>query len=285
MASASPGISMLNTATGSSPLMAACSAIFMAKVVLPMEGRPATMIRSPRLQAGGAFVEIVEACGDAGHRTFALKERVDAVDHLGQDVPNAHKPLLVPPTGLGDLEDQAFGLVQQFLAVAALGLEGRCDHIGTHPDQPAQHRPLTDDIGIGGNIGGRGCVLGEGADIAKAAGFLQKLRGLQPFAQSDDIQRKLALGEHGHAAIHEAMVVPVEIFFADAVGDLIPGLVVDHQAAQNGLFRLQGMGRYPQGSGFGGGTRFRHGSEFSSRVAVCRARLPAARKAGSASSH
>ncbi len=48
IASCSPGISMENTATGTCPLIAAFSAIFMAKVVLPMEGRPAMMTRSER---------------------------------------------------------------------------------------------------------------------------------------------------------------------------------------------------------------------------------------------
>ena len=42
----SEDISMLNMATRTPCLMAACSAIFIAKVVLPMEGLPATMIKS-----------------------------------------------------------------------------------------------------------------------------------------------------------------------------------------------------------------------------------------------
>ena len=40
-------ISMLNTATGSSSASAACSAILSAKAVLPIEGLPAIIIRSP----------------------------------------------------------------------------------------------------------------------------------------------------------------------------------------------------------------------------------------------
>ena len=37
---------MLNTATGSLSPSSACSARFIAKLVLPMDGRPATMTRS-----------------------------------------------------------------------------------------------------------------------------------------------------------------------------------------------------------------------------------------------
>ena len=40
------GISILNTSTGFSPWIAACSAIFIATVVFPIEGRPATMTKS-----------------------------------------------------------------------------------------------------------------------------------------------------------------------------------------------------------------------------------------------
>ena len=46
MASASAGISILNTRMGVPVLIRAFSTIFIAKVVLPIEGRPATIIRS-----------------------------------------------------------------------------------------------------------------------------------------------------------------------------------------------------------------------------------------------
>ena len=42
-----PDISMLNTATGSRFSTATCSATLSANAVLPMLGRPATMMRSP----------------------------------------------------------------------------------------------------------------------------------------------------------------------------------------------------------------------------------------------
>ena len=46
MISESAGISMLNTRMGLAWLRMACSTRFMAKLVLPMEGRPATITRS-----------------------------------------------------------------------------------------------------------------------------------------------------------------------------------------------------------------------------------------------
>ena len=61
MASESPGISMLNTATGASDLIAAFSAMFMAKLVLPIDGRPAIDDQVGRLQPGGHVVEVGEA--------------------------------------------------------------------------------------------------------------------------------------------------------------------------------------------------------------------------------
>jgi len=46
MVSDSPGISMLKTATGFMDLIATFSAMFIAKLVLPIEGRPAMTMRS-----------------------------------------------------------------------------------------------------------------------------------------------------------------------------------------------------------------------------------------------
>jgi len=42
------------------------------------------------------------------------------------------------------------------------------------------------------------------------------------------------------------MIVAVEIFGNDAIGDLIPGRGIQHQAAEYGLLRLDGMRRQPQ---------------------------------------
>ena len=47
MTSCAPPISIENTATGNLFSTATCSAILIEKAVLPMEGRPATMIKSP----------------------------------------------------------------------------------------------------------------------------------------------------------------------------------------------------------------------------------------------
>ncbi len=46
MAKESAGISIENTSTGLRLLIAACSAMFMTRVVLPIEGLPATIIKS-----------------------------------------------------------------------------------------------------------------------------------------------------------------------------------------------------------------------------------------------
>ena len=48
IAKESAGISIENTSTGCDPLIAACSATFMTKVVLPIDGRPATITKSDR---------------------------------------------------------------------------------------------------------------------------------------------------------------------------------------------------------------------------------------------
>ena len=56
----SADISMLKMAADFFEPSAAFSAMLTASVVLPMEGRPATMMRSPALQARGHLVELLE---------------------------------------------------------------------------------------------------------------------------------------------------------------------------------------------------------------------------------
>ena len=42
------------------------------------------------------------------------------------------------------------------------------------------------------------------------------------------------------------MIVAVKIFSDDAIGDLIPGGGIQHQTAEHGLLRLDGMRRQAQ---------------------------------------
>ena len=81
----SADISMLKIAADFFEPSAAFSAMLTASVVLPMDGRPATMIRSPGCRPRGHLVELLEPGRNAGQLAVGLVELVDPVDHVRQD--------------------------------------------------------------------------------------------------------------------------------------------------------------------------------------------------------
>jgi hypothetical protein len=92
-----------------------------------MEGLPATMIRSPGLQAGGLGVQVDEAGGHAGDFAgiVAVVEFVDAGDHFHQQRLHRLESLRGLGAGFLDLEHLGFGLIEDFRGAAAFGAEGR----------------------------------------------------------------------------------------------------------------------------------------------------------------
>jgi hypothetical protein len=55
-----------------------------------------------------------------------------------------------------------------------------------------------------------------------------------------------ALDQDRNGLENQSMIVAVKIFRDDAIGDLIPGGGIQHQAAKHGLLRLNGMRRQTQ---------------------------------------
>ena len=85
-------------------------AILVASAVLPMPGRPATMIKIGGLQAAHHAVEIVQAGGDAGQAPVTLLGVGRHVDGDGQRVGKALEPAFVA-AGFRDRIELALGLL------------------------------------------------------------------------------------------------------------------------------------------------------------------------------
>ncbi|MCY1180715.1 hypothetical protein D9M73_211790 [compost metagenome] len=95
------------------------------------------------------------------------------------------------------------------------------------------------------------------------------MRGLaflvQLLGQGHDVHRHVLIGQFGDRTEDQAVVMPVEVAIGDLIKHPLPGVVVQHQATEHGLFGLDGMRRYLQGCGlqvklFGGGDLV-HGHE------------------------
>ena len=66
---------------------------------------------------------------------------------------------------------------------------------------------------------------------------------LQPFGQGHHVERLVVVREYLECAVDRAVVPPVEIVGGNALCDVGPGIVIQHQAAEYGLLGLDGMRR------------------------------------------
>ena len=194
------------------------------------------------LEAGGHLVEIGEAGGQAGDGLVALKEDLDALHGPAEEAAQGLEAATAALFLLGDLEDPPFRLVQQLRHLPALGVEGDVADAGADGDELAQHRALAHDLGVGLDVGGAGGAGGDDAQVGQAAGVLELAGALQHLGQGDDVEGLFTGRQVADGAKDEAVFAPIEVALAHLVGYRIPGLVVQHEAAEQGLFRLVRMG-------------------------------------------
>ncbi len=117
-----------------------------------------------RLQATGGLVEIGKAGGQPGDRLAGVEQRVDAIDGLDQDVIDTDGTTGLRPR-LGDLEDHPLGFVEDFLAGPPLRRIGAVGDLVADAYQLTQGGALANDLRVGLDVGHRGRVLRQFAEI------------------------------------------------------------------------------------------------------------------------
>ena len=201
-----------------------------------------------RLQAAGFLVEIRVASGQAGDRVGGVEQGIDAVDSLGQQLVDADRATGLRPR-FGDLEDLPFGFVEDFFGSAAFRVEGAVGDLGADADQLAQRRTLADDLRIGLDVGDGRRVFCQFAKIAEAADLRRLTFLVQLLGKGHDVDRRVLIGQFGDRTEDQAVVMSIEIAVGDLIEHAFPGVVVQHQTTEYGLFGLDGMRRHLQGSG------------------------------------
>ena len=195
------------------------------------------------LQAGGHLVQIVVARRDAGHPVVGgLEQLLNLVDGLFENELQGLGTLVGAGALLGDLEHLALGEIQQIAGGTALGLVARLDYLVGDRDHLPHHGALAHDFGVGADVGGARGVLGDLHQIGEATGLLQLLGALQLLLQGDEVDGVAGVGEPVHGLEDQPVGSAVEVLVDHPLGDPIPGLVVQHQAAQYGLLCLEGVG-------------------------------------------
>ena len=243
---------------------------------LPHRGPPRDDHQVAVLQARGLAIEIRESGRHPGDRVFTPRQLVDALHHAGEHVLYGYGLPPARAASLRDLEDAAFGVVEQIGHSAALGTERRIRDLGAGPDQVAEHRALADDLRVRDDVRGAGGVLGELGEVGEATGRFELTVPVEPLGDGDGIAWLTVLAQARDRVEHRAVVAAIEVRPGEDVGDPVPGAVVDEHSPQHRLLGLDRVRRDAKRGGAGPrggvvGERFGHVRENTVR------RLPPSR--------
>ena len=198
-----------------------------------------------RLQPGRHLVEIGESGGHTGHvgGIVPVVEHVDALDDLRQQRLHVHEALLATRTLFRNREYLRFRFVEQLPGFLAHRVVGGLGDFGADFGELAHDRPIAHDFRVTADIGSRGRVLRQCAEIGQAANAFEFLGALQAFRNRDDVSRPRIADQLGDVPINEPVVGAVKIRFADHIGDLVPSGIIEQQPAKHGLLGLHRVRR------------------------------------------
>ena len=148
-----------------------------------------------------------------------------------------------PRLALGEGEDLVLGLVEEGLDVGRRLVAAHRD-LGAGLDQRAQDRLVLHDARVVGDVGGGRHALGQLGQIRRAADVLQLVAPAQRVGERDQIDRLVALAELDDRAHDLAVRLAVEVLRDDQLDGTVEGVVVEQDAAQHRLLRLDAVRRH-----------------------------------------
>src|SRR5690606_19436084 len=96
-------------------------------------------------------------------------------------------------------------------AFAAVGLEAVVDDPGADLDQLPQHGLVANDLGVGGDVGGRRRGAGQFDQVGAAGDLLGQALGLEPFAEGDRVVGPVLFRKLADRAVDQLVVAAVEV--------------------------------------------------------------------------
>ena len=91
--------------------------------------------------------------------------------------------------------------------------------------------------------------------VGVAANAIENRARRERPGQGDFVERLVGVGEIRQDLVDDPVLGQVEVAGRQLVGNLVPRKFIEHQPAEHGLFRLVGVGRYPE-AGRGSGNRY-----------------------------
>src|SRR5205085_40105 len=107
-----------------------------------------------------------------------------------------------------------------------------------HLAEPALHRAIAHQLGITADIDCARRVLRQGGEVGRSARLVLVFAALDRIGDGDDVRRLIVLHHLDDVAPDATVVVPVEVFAGDEVADLVEGLAIQEQRAEQRLLRL-----------------------------------------------
>ena len=141
---------------------------------------------------------------------------------------------------LADAKDLALGVVEDLRDRPALRIERAGRDLVARGDELAQHRALANDLGVAADVGRARHALRERVEVDQAAAVVGLAEPLQLLEDRDHVGRLGRVDQRRDRGVDQAVLVAIEVVFAEQVADPVPGAVVEQQAAEDALL---GLGR------------------------------------------
>ena len=142
---------------------------------------------------------------------------------------------------LGDGEDLVLGRLEQLLGGELVGITV-ADDLGRAFDQLAVGRFFLDDVGVVLGVGGGGNAFDDLGEDVVTADLLELIALLQLFGEGDGVDRLAGVVEVSNGRVDHLMGIAVEVFGAQEDDDVVEGLVVEQDAAQDAPLGFEVLG-------------------------------------------
>ena len=215
--------------------------MFSAKLVLPIPGRAARIIRSPAAEAGEHGVQQAEACRDAlvliGIRAADLLQVGQCLHHTGG---KRGQCAGIPPGA--DLVDALLGVFQQQVSVRLIARV--LQNVLGNAHQLAHQILLLHDLGVSLHIGDAGHRLGQTGQVDLCLVRTgEHAIGDDGIQQGDKVDGLIRCKQAQHLRIDLGVLPGVEHFRPDDLHQIGQGLRLEQHSAQHALLGLHIVGQ------------------------------------------
>jgi hypothetical protein len=195
------------------------------------------------LQPRSQRIHLREARGHPRDVAARMAQHVQAIDRMRQDLLDRDETRAAAVPAVRDFEYALLGEVDELADAAALvAMHARGD-VAADTDELAQHRVLAHDLRVGAHIGGARRLLDEARDVVETARGGELTEALEMLTDRYRVGRLAAFDERADYLEDQAVIGAIEVVDVDGVGDLIPGALVEHEAAEQRPFRFDRVRR------------------------------------------